>query len=173
MLKKCKRCRSIFTKHKKEKWAICPRCRGHCSRCDTVLTEPDKRYLCKLCVNEIAQYTVKERKRDCALLRTYGITLTEYRNLLDAQNGVCWICGRSPKTVSLSVDHRHEKGEKRKDPKLIRDQIRGILCWRCNNAIAKFDDNTEYLRRAAEYLETTPAQQVLTCRTSKTREEKK
>jgi 5-methylcytosine-specific restriction endonuclease McrA len=53
----------------------------------------------------------KERDRDKRLRKTYGITLDQYNQILDAQDGKCAICGR-PATdfkTSLNVDHFHFK----------------------------------------------------------------
>lgn len=57
----------------------------------------------------------------------FGISLSEYKKLLDAQGGVCKICGLPERATykgqikSLAVDHNHSTG-----------QVRGLLCMRCN-----------------------------------------
>jgi hypothetical protein len=62
--------------------------------------------------------------------------------MLEAQGGGCCICGRPPRDdISLHVDHDHSTGE-----------IRGILCFRCNNALADFQEDTALLRNAIGYL---------------------
>jgi hypothetical protein len=50
-----------------------------------------------------------------------GLTIAQYDELLEAQGGVCAICGRPPKNRRLAVDHNHKTGK-----------IRGLLCWVCN-----------------------------------------
>lgn len=88
--------------------------------------------------------------RDNALRAKFGITLAQYKGMLDAQNGVCLICasppiirdGRNGKIKDLCVDHDHKTGI-----------IRGLLCDRCNTSIGQFKDNPTLLVRAAEYLE--------------------
>jgi hypothetical protein len=44
------------------------------------------------------------------LRRRYGLTLAQYLELLEAQGGVCAICGRPPtqRTGALVVDHDHD-----------------------------------------------------------------
>ena len=73
----------------------------------------------------------------------YGLTRGEYEAL--AADG-CHICGRkdtdTPRVGKLAVDHDHVTGE-----------VRGVLCWMCNTALGKFEDDPERLRRAADYLE--------------------
>lgn len=85
---------------------------------------------------------VKARERDLYLRRKYGMTMAEYDALLERQGGVCAICGRPPRDdISLHVDHEHETGA-----------IRGLLCFRCNNAVGDFDDDPVVLQRAGDYL---------------------
>lgn len=170
--RKCQRCKVVFDKPSGEKQAICPRCKTHCSRCDVELTAENWlgkgakgnrfNYRCKQCNAETARITVdKEKQRDRELGKKFGITLNEYNKLLEAQNGVCWICKRPPATKALSVDHKHVLNDKKQNPRDTRTRVRGLLCWHCNNAIAKFDDKPEMLRAAASYLEKWPAQEIL------------
>ena len=65
---------------------------------------------CKSC---ISAYQKSRRRnspglvRDQYLKREYGISLDEYREMVDRQNGVCAICGSGGK---LHVDHDHKTG---------------------------------------------------------------
>lgn len=62
--------------------------------------------------------------------------------MLSEQCGGCAICGRKPRPdISLHLDHDHETG-----------QLRGILCFRCNNALGDFDDDPALLQCALGYL---------------------
>jgi len=68
--------------------------------------------------------------KDKILQRTFGISLEEYNQMLEEQNGVCAICKCEEKTKvqgnirCLSIDHNHDTGE-----------IRGLLCNRCNKLL--------------------------------------
>lgn len=95
----------------------------------------------------------KDQAKDYSLRRLYGITLQEYLKLLKQQKGVCAICKRPPKNRALSVDHKHQKQDKKKTPLERRLKVRGLLCWSCNTALAKFKDNAEHLRNAAKYID--------------------
>jgi len=170
--RRCQRCKVVFNKASGERKALCPRCKTHCSRCDVELTADNWKgvigkgghynYRCINCNAETIRLTTnKDRVRDYQLNKTYGITLNEYNRMLKAQDGKCWICKKEPTGRALSVDHKHVKGEKRRDPRGKRPNVRGLLCWHCNAAIAKFNDNPELLRNAADYLETLPAQEIL------------
>ncbi len=90
---------------------------------------------------------VKRNLRSYHLLRTYGITLKQYNEILELQNGVCAICKQSEtaadnnKTRPLCVDHDHET-----------NAIRGLLCMKCNVAISFMGDNSDILSSAMSYL---------------------
>ena len=106
---------------------------------------------CKQCMDE--------RKRDARpsgwhkkhdLKKHFNMTLEEYNNKMEEQNGVCAICKRketrihpaTKKTQCLSVDHCHKTGK-----------IRGLLCSNCNIALGNFQDSTEVLKNAVVYLD--------------------
>lgn len=36
---------------------------------------------------------------------------------------------------------------------IMRKSVRGLLCWRHNTGLKKWDDNPTYMRKAAEYIE--------------------
>ncbi len=79
-------------------------------------------------------------------LGKYGITVEDYERLLLAQAGRCAICARAPDPAergnrTLHLDHDHKTGT-----------IRDLLCFRCNNGLGLFRDNSELLRTAAAYL---------------------
>jgi hypothetical protein len=90
-----------------------------------------------------ARPEVKQRARADHLKRKYGMTVEEYDEMLASQGGGCFICARPPREdISLHVDHDHSTGE-----------IRGILCFRCNNALADFQEDQHLLEKAAAYLD--------------------
>lgn len=86
-----------------------------------------------------------ERMRNTKFKTRYGITLLEYNLLLEAQNGVCAICGTDKPgrkgSNYLSVDHCHASGK-----------VRGLLCYKCNVGLGAFKDDPASLTKAIEYL---------------------
>lgn len=75
----------------------------------------------------------------------YGLTLSEYEEMMYRQKGNCAACKRTldvskPKT-SPHIDHDHVTGK-----------VRGILCRMCNIGIGHFDDDTEAMLAAVSYL---------------------
>lgn len=75
-----------------------------------------------------------------------------YDRLLALQGGRCAICGCTPRTRRLAVDHDHETGV-----------VRGLLCSAsegasCNKGLlGSAHDDVRILRRAVAYLESPPA----------------
>jgi hypothetical protein len=59
-------------------------------------------------------------------------------------DGKCEICERIPAADErgLHIDHDHATGA-----------FRGLICNNCNGGIGRFQDNPEFLRSAASYLE--------------------
>lgn len=98
-----------------------------------------------------------ESSRRCSLRRKYGISPEHYDKLLKSQGGRCAICVSLPKRRKLDVDHCHKTGV-----------VRGLLCWRCNTAIGKFQDDPNILEQAASYLKR--ARQLLPQNTQETHE---
>jgi hypothetical protein len=90
---------------------------------------------------------------DKRLQRTYGITLAQYDDMLDAQGGRCAICPRPAESMPtrLHVDHDHKTG-----------LIRGLLCWWCNRKLLTgVKDDADLAEAAADYLRDPPAERVI------------
>lgn len=87
----------------------------------------------------------KKEARARALFYNYGITVEQYDDLLAAQDGKCAICHRTEgdaKRERLFVDHDHRTGK-----------VRGLLCGKCNISLGGFNDDTDLLRKAIQFLE--------------------
>ena len=75
-----------------------------------------------------------------ARLKKFGITESEYEEMLSSQGGKCAICGGGPDTrwKMLAVDHDHTTGK-----------VRGLLCMVCNTTLgrveSRFDNMMQYL----------------------------
>ncbi len=75
-------------------------------------------------------------------LAKFGLTLDEYNNVLENQDGLCAICRKTEKeNKSLAVDHNHSTG-----------QVRGLLCSNCNRGLGLFQENIERLANAIRYI---------------------
>jgi hypothetical protein len=103
-----------------------------------------------------------EKKRAAQLQGLYNITLGEYEAMLRFQGGVCATCRRPPTRQRLCVDHDHRT-----------KQVRGLLCGWCNLRLIAKSHDAAVFRRAAEYLEHPPAEDVIGVRLVPARKLKK
>ena len=81
----------------------------------------------------------REWKRQKRYKQVYGISLADYDAMLQWQDGACAICKKS--NEALCVDHCHGCNE-----------VRGLLCAKCNSALGFCNDSPEHLLAAAAYL---------------------
>ncbi len=114
-----------------------------CSRCEqTLAADVMNGNRCRPCVSAL-----NHGKR---VELIYGMTATEYHELLEYQGGRCYICHRRPASKRLAVDHDHTTGA-----------VRGLLCKACNrDVLGHLRDDTTALARAIEYLQLPPAKQL-------------
>ena len=85
----------------------------------------------------------KTKCKELWLKGKYGLRLQDFKKLLTKQKNKCKICGTLfTETLLPHVDHNHKTGK-----------IRGILCQFCNHGLGNFRDNSQWLRKAAKYLE--------------------
>jgi hypothetical protein len=92
------------------------------------------------------------QRRDSYLKRKYGISKEDFAKLSIDQGGVCFICGASPKSRSLHVDHIHVKGYKKLPPEKKRLYVRGLLCFPCNKLLVGRGMTIEKAERLVKYL---------------------
>lgn len=107
--------------------------RGYCKECER--SKQRERY------REDRAYLGRERSYEKSIQRLYGITLTEYEAMREAQDSRCAICGNAPDD-RLHVDHDHATGK-----------VRELLCRPCNAGIAGARDDISVLRAMIAYLE--------------------
>lgn len=102
---------------------------------------------------KIAAYNRSPDRREDRLRRTHGISLDQFHEMWERQDGRCPICLRelpreymtreelAAAPVKPHVDHSHDD-----------DVIRGLLCSTCNQGIGLLREDPEMFRRAAVYL---------------------
>ena len=73
--------------------------------------------------------------------RLYGLTTDEYSDKLRAQGYSCLMCGAHQANLKyrLAVDHCHRTGK-----------VRGLLCPKCNNAVAAYENHKEHIEAYLE-----------------------
>ena len=126
-----------------------------CSKCGEEKDETSfyNRKVCKDCTIKQSIVWYKSNKDKVSLIKRkhmlfirYGITLEEYNELFELQEGKCLICGTHEKDVApgpfgikrLCVDHDHNTGK-----------IRGLLCNNCNSKLGWYEINKDNIK---EYL---------------------
>lgn len=83
-------------------------------------------------------------------IETYGISVSDYEELLLVQGGVCAFCAEPCKTGRfLAVDHDHETGE-----------VRGLLCAGCNAARVS-NHTVDTARKLLDYLSNPPVRHLV------------
>ena len=86
------------------------------------------------------QYKAMIRKYQ---LKKYGLTETDYENMLEQQGNKCAICNGSDfGEKGPTIDHCHTTG-----------QVRGILCGKCNKGIGLLNDDISIMNNAIDYLQ--------------------
>ena len=73
--------------------------------------------------------------------KKYGLAPEQYDEMVRRQGGVCLICQTAHPTEPLAVDHCHASGK-----------VRGLLCRKCNTAIALLREDPDSIARAMEYV---------------------
>ena len=80
-------------------------------------------------------------------LQAINLSLEKYFQMLEECNNKCMICKkdeiktRQGNKTRLCIDHCHTSGK-----------IRGLLCHKCNAALGMFEDNTDSIQEALNYL---------------------
>jgi len=102
-----------------------------------------------------AAYARKWRKQNPlsskghSLKKQFGITIEDYLQMYEGQDGKCAICdkpgesyaGSDGRSKTLVVDHCHDT-----------KKIRKLLCSDCNKGLGSFKDSPDLLNKAIEYL---------------------
>jgi hypothetical protein len=80
-----------------------------------------------------------EKQRAYMRKWAYGLCPATYEALLANQEGRCGVCQKT--MAKPQVDHDH-----------VTDEVRGLLCARCNVGLGALGDSVESLQRAMDYL---------------------
>ena len=121
-----------------------------CTRCEQrfnralLMPMGNRKFFCRKCVEAVGA-SWQPLAKDGAekhYMKTYGLTLQEYGDMLLDQGGGCAICDSPPtEGGKLVVDHDHATGA-----------VRGLLCGTCNSGIGMLKDDPRLLASAIMYL---------------------
>jgi len=90
--------------------------------------------------NRISMAKRKHRVRWSRIEKEYGITESAFYEMLSFQKGKCKICNIEIDT-NCHIDHSHKTGV-----------VRGLLCSKCNQAIGLFNEDTDIMAAAIQYI---------------------
>lgn len=109
----------------------------------------NKRRYYKQNANNIKKYHRKYRsdvnykiaQKNNHLKRYYGITIEDFNKILTEQNNKCAACGDDfNNVVKPHVDHNHKT-----------EEVRGLLCMRCNTSLGLLQENERKILNLAKY----------------------
>lgn len=120
--------------------------KGH----DTFICGRSKQYTCKDCMKvnrakweQLHPGRNKELSIESHLRLKFGITPQQKKDLIASQNSLCLGCYKTFKNDSEAcIDHSHETG-----------QVRAILCRIDNAILGLVEEDSNRLRRLADYLD--------------------
>lgn len=132
----------------------CPKCNDDNLLSDEIVFQPVNKvhvWMCKKCYkiyrkSIVDKYNNKpERKLKVShyyRVKRYGLSIEEYNKKKELQLNGCAICLKEFKEErNIYIDHDHHN-----------NQLRDLLCPRCNNILGMVDDDEELLFRFIEYL---------------------
>lgn len=129
-----------------------PKLGDFCSACGTELTNFTVKVKaghvqkkCKTCWKKhhesLPSRTKKARKAQYVQWK-FGISIEEYNKKLEIQLHGCAICKQPCNTGrQLAIDHNHQT-----------NQIRDLLCYRCNTVLGLINEDEDLLIEIIEYL---------------------
>lgn len=85
----------------------------------------------------------KDSLKNAQLKFNYGITLQDYNQMFNDQDGCCKICKRHQSELKrkLNVDHCHQT-----------NLVRSLLCNQCNQALGLLKENPITIKAMLEYI---------------------
>ncbi len=108
----------------------------------------DKEQILKKQCSDYKNPRYKKKRWAIRLKHLWGLSIKEYEEIYNKQNGVCAICSQPEIVVDkwgnikrLSIDHNHRT-----------KKIRKLLCDHCNRGLGYFYDNSTLLLKASLYL---------------------
>ena len=114
---------------------------GHEFNVTNTYTGPDGKRTCKVCrrarqtgYRNADKTKARRQWTKDALYKKYGLTPEQ----VEMMKIECQICKT---TEDLCIDHNHKTG-----------LVRGVLCGKCNRGLGNFNDDTELLYGAVNYL---------------------
>lgn len=150
MLRTCRKCHeekpvTEFYRKKDGLQPNCKTCVDEYQKATRASWSPERREAQKLYAREYQRRTAKDRNA-----KRHGLTLEEYEEIIEAQEGACLACETKLgelRHTAIDHNHRHCPGDRG-----CRECVRGILCSNCNLALGHVKDDPERLLMLYDYL---------------------
>ncbi len=115
-----------------------------CYKCQVEVSGFDGKPGRAVCDNCRVETRVRGREHEQRRrLRKYGLTQTEYDQMLSNQNGRCAGCFTDdPGVKGWCIDHCHRSGK-----------VRALMCNRCNTVLGLTGESPNTLRNLADFIE--------------------
>lgn len=118
-----------------------------------------KGYRCKAC-DDIARKAYREKHRGFHLKaqrernwrHKYGLEREDFERMWEDQEGKCSICFVHLTNIELDNDPKNKSNTACVDHCHATGKVRSLLCARCNKGLGLFDDETDKVKAAYEYL---------------------
>jgi hypothetical protein len=95
--------------------------------------------------NRVRRVSNPDSEKNSRYKYVYGITLSDFRDMINVQNNCCYICNKEFSSNSHytkpHLDHDHISGS-----------IRKVLCGHCNGMLGRANDEVLILKKAIKYL---------------------
>ena len=85
----------------------------------------------------------KDYHKRYKLNKHYNLTLEQFNDMYQSQNGQCYLCERPISGKEVKVDHNHATG-----------QVRKLLCHNCNTSLGLLNEDIKLFEKCIDYLKT-------------------
>lgn len=92
------------------------------------------------------------REPSLATLKRYGLSLTEWKDIITRQGYRCPICKR-PLEKTTNIEHLHVKNWKKYPANIRKLYVRGVTDWLCNHYYLGKGITLERAKNVVEYLD--------------------
>lgn len=89
----------------------------------------------------LCYYRKHEHSKIMQRIVLYGVTMAQYEDMLEAQEGHCACCNEAF-TKTPQIDHNHKTGK-----------VRGLLCSRCNVSLGMIEDSKDKALQLIAYID--------------------
>jgi len=91
--------------------------------------------------NKSIQTLGKDYFKRYKLNKNYNLTLEEFNQMYELQNGKCYLCEKPISGKEVKIDHNHSTGK-----------VRKLLCHNCNTSLGLLNEDIKLFEKCIDYL---------------------